>query len=125
MSEIDKSYKIDKLHDKDYYATASGDFVQVSGIDNVKQRLMHRLMTRKGSLIHRPDFGVGIKDYKNAPLTLSVQQSLALRIKQQMLLDPVVTEVTRVSVKKDGDSIFITASMTIEGHGTLLIEEEV
>jgi len=125
MSEIDKTYKKDLLHDTDFKATASGDFVQIEGIDNVKQRLMHRLMTQPTTLVHRPDFGVGLKQFQNGIPSLSTQRDIALRIKEQLAKDTDVESVDSVSIRQDGSIFYIVVKVTIVGYGSTIIEAEV
>lgn len=95
------TYLTDILHVKDMGATASGDRALISGEDNLLNALFHNLVTTPGSLIHRPNFGVGIKSFQNRISRLSEQQALALRIKSQFELDPRVEAVSSVKVIYD------------------------
>lgn len=125
MGRIQDSYKRDIRHDKDYQATASGDYVTISGIDNVKQRLQHRLITEKGEIVHRPDFGVGINKYKNSVPTISTQRSIALDIKKQFGEDKDVEELEKVSVRFENNIFYIGIKVLIKGYGSTILEFEV
>lgn len=98
MATIEEFYKRDFAFKSDFVVTASGDLDTVTGLENLKDALYRRLITHPGSLVHRPNYGVGIKDYQNAPGSLAVQRRLALRIQEQFERDPRVEKVTGVSV---------------------------
>jgi len=70
-------------------------------LDNLKQALLARLLTVPGTLVHRPNYGVGIKLYQNSISTLGQQTTLANKIQKQFLLDPRVSDVLSVSVSQD------------------------
>lgn len=120
MSSATEALLTDMAFDRDKKVASHGDVDVVSGAANVNQRLLHRLMTVPGTLLHRPNFGVGIQNYQNAPLTLGVKRQLALRIRDQFLLDPGVDQVS--SIAMDGDDIvssqlIITVKCKIKGLG--------
>lgn len=91
----------DIYHNKDLKAASDGDLQTVRGIENVKMALFHRLVTSPGSLVHRPDYGVGIKDFQNAVMSIDNQKAIAKRINEQFLRDFRVEEVTGVSITQD------------------------
>jgi len=125
MSKIQDSYKRDFLHNEDYQPTSSGDYVTISGIENVKQRLYHRLITQKGEIVHRPDFGVGIYKYKNAVPTLSTQTEIALDIKKQFMDDIDIEDVEKVSIRFDNGIFYISTKILIKGYGSTDLDLEV
>lgn len=94
----------------DWKAGANGDVDSHAGIKNLKAALLRRLLTSRGSFVYWPNYGVGIKNYQNAPLTLSVQRRLAMEIKEQFELDPRVEQVKSVVVYQDPTN---TAMITI------------
>lgn len=119
MASLDEVLKTDIAHISDLRRAASGDLDKISGLSNVKNALFHRLMTVPGSLVHRPNYGVGIKNYQNAPNSISIYQELALRIKEQFEEDPRVTAVTGVRVESedlDPSRITVTVRVTIAGY---------
>ena len=72
---------------------ANGDLDVIDGVANLKEALTRRLLTTPGSLVHRPTYGVGIKDYHNAVGDLENQRTLALRVKEQFEQDDRVDSV--------------------------------
>lgn len=102
MADVDEFYLEDLVHDQGtLLESASGDLDTVRGLSNLKQALYHRLITRKGTLIHRPDYGVGIKDYQNAVGSLSTHRRLAQAIDEQFRQDFRVLDVTNVAINQD------------------------
>lgn len=81
--------------------TASGDFETASGLVNLRKALLRRILTTPGSIVTLPDYGVGIKDFQNAPLTLGKQRELAIRIENQLPKDPRVKKVNSVKITLD------------------------
>ena len=108
MSQIENMYLKD-LHFKSDFATSkSGDVLRISGKENLNQALLHRLVTVKGSLVHRPEFGVGVKEFQNNIANMASQRELAIRIREQFVLEPRVNKVTSVRITKyeEDDSKF-------------------
>lgn len=126
MSRIDDFYKIDLYHLEDFKAAPNGDFQTVKGINNLKQALFHRLITEKGSIVHRPNYGVGIKRYQGAIYSLSNQKSAASDIKQQFELEERIDELVSVKFEKfeDIEGAFILTYKVRTSAGQL-IEESV
>lgn len=81
----------------------NGDLITIEGIENIRLALLHRLVTRPGTLIHRPEYGVGIQDFLNAPNTIDNQRTIATRIAENFARDPRVAEVSAVSVEPNSN----------------------
>jgi phage baseplate assembly protein W len=101
MATINEVMLTDIAHNEDYVLSVQGGWDRISGLANLKQALFHRLITSPGSLAHRPNYGVGIKDFQNSPSGLEAQRRLANRIKEQFEQDPRVESVTGVRVDVD------------------------
>ena len=101
MALIDEILLRDIAHKGDLQAAAHGDLQRISGLNNLKDALLRRLKTQKGTLVHRPDYGVSIKDFQNAPNTLANHQRMATRIKEQFEQDPRVASVVGVKIIVD------------------------
>lgn len=102
----------------DFVVTDTGDFDTVEGLENVKQALWRRLITTPGSVIHRPDYGVGIKNYQNSINSLARQREISLKIKEQFELDERVESVTGISfstVDNYPDKLIINVKVKIIG----------
>lgn len=88
--------KTDIAHSSDLQRSPTGDIALVSGLNNMRQALFHRLITVPGSLIHRPEYGVGMPLYQGRTNSPAVQREIALKIKEQFKRDPRVVNVTGV-----------------------------
>lgn len=120
MAKIEEVLLTDIAHLSDLKTSATGDLDLLSGIANLKNSLYHRLVTEKGSLIHRPDYGVGMKQFQGAPNTLANQRQIALRINEQFALDPRVDSVEGVRVLSDDDRpemLTVVVRVKIVGFG--------
>lgn len=107
MSRIDENFLIDL--EFGVKEAQNGDIQLISGIENLKQALFNRLITVKGSLSHRPDYGVGVQLWQGAVGSIDKQRQLAMEIKKQFEKDTRVSKVTSVAIKPDesNPSIFI------------------
>jgi phage baseplate assembly protein W len=100
MANITEVLKTDIYHDRDLVRTTiGGDIQTLSGLDNMKAALLRRMMTEPGTVIHRPLYGVGMKQFQNAPMTLSNQRAIALKINEQFSRDERVEKVLGVSIE--------------------------
>jgi len=104
MATIEEAMLKDVLHNGDLRVTASGDLECVTGILNLKQALFHRLLTTPGALVHRPEYGVGIKNFQNAVNTLDTQRRLANNIIDQFSRDIRIQEVSGVRITSEDSS---------------------
>ena len=102
MAEVDEFYLQDLAHSTGtLLESSSGDLDVVSGLSNLQQALFHRLITTKGSLVHRPDYGVGIKKYQNAIGSITTFRKIAADINEQFLQDFRVLDVRNVDIRQD------------------------
>lgn len=120
MSQIDEFFLEDIHFDGDIRTAPNGDLALIRGLNNLKQALFHRLITVKGSLAHRPDYGVGIKRYQNQVATLAKQRELALEIKNQFEQDFRVDKLLSVSFKAEPSGLFtVTYKVQVKGIGEI------
>lgn len=125
MANLEESLGKDICHISDLLKSSTGGLQSQIGLDNVQNALFHRLMTSPGSLIHRPTYGVGIKDYQNAPASLSIYRRLAQKIGEQFALDPRVNQVLGVSLDADDATpsrVVLTVRVDIMGYGETAIQ---
>lgn len=115
--------QLDIKYGNDLETTAAGDLCLSTAQRAISQRLYARLITNKGTLVHRPDFGIGIKSYQGKIFSVSTQIDLAKGIEEQFLRDPDVESVDLVSFKDVGGGRFdITVKYKITGSS--LVEEQ-
>lgn len=123
MSNIEDSLLVDLEHKGDFSNNEKGDLKTIQGIDNLRQAIYNRLVTSKGTIIHRPDYGVGAKSYQGAISSLEKQRELALGIREQLLEDTRIESVDSVRFTPDEDSrtgtFIINVKITVAGLGQL------
>lgn len=104
MANAEETFLTDLAHISDLVKAPDGDLDLITGLKNLHQALYHRLITQPGSLIHRPDYGVGLKNYQNAVNSIDTQRRLAARIDEQFRQDFRVQEVSGLRVTTDDDN---------------------
>jgi len=121
MAKIDEILLTDLKHDRDLVKKdGSGDLASISGLENIRQALLRRLVTEPGSIVHRPDYGVGIKRFQNAPATMATKSALALKIDEQFARDFRVEKVLGVSFQSDDyqpHRVTISVRVKLVGYG--------
>ena len=125
MSTVEEALLTDLLHNDDLRATPSGDLETISGLLNLKQALFHRLITGPGALIHRPDYGVGIKNYQNAVNTIDTQRKLATTIVEQFSRESRINEVSGIRITNDDanpEVVVIYVRIKAAGYDEITLE---
>lgn len=123
MASITEAMGTDLAHVGDLQVTAGGDLQTISGLANLKNALYHRLLTVPGTLVHRPLYGVGLKQFQNSCVSYGQQQKLASIIREQYMLDPRVEDVTSISITSpDGDSATTVIKIFVKPVGYSEIE---
>jgi len=120
MADLATFLGTDIKHESDFVNNGMGDLVTISGLDNVKAAIFRRLMTVPGSVAYRPTYGVGIPHFQNAPMTLEVQRSLALKISEQLPLDNRIESVGSVEFQLSevtAGLVTLIISVKIRGYG--------
>jgi phage baseplate assembly protein W len=119
VDNLTTALKTDIAHVGDFVRTPGGDLATISGLANYKRALFHRLITVPGTLVHRPEYGVGIGMYQNSPSSFALQQKLAALIKDQFEQDPRTEKVSSVSISSDDatpEQTVITVSVIPVGY---------
>lgn len=122
MAGINDSFLVDLQHSGDFSNDSKGDLKTISGLDNLKQSIYNRLITVKGTIVHRPEYGVGLKLYQGVMSTLSNQRDLALKIREQLLEDTRIESIDGVKFDVDSDlqagNFIVTIQVTATGVGS-------
>lgn len=120
MATIAEFLGKDIKHESDFENNGTGDLETVEGLDNIRAAILRRIMTTPGSVAYRPTYGVGILEYQGAPMTLQVQRSIALRLQDQLPLDPRIESVNSVEFIVSDDIpglLRIIVNVKIKGYG--------
>lgn len=119
MANLLDILKVDVAHVDDIEITATGDIDKIDGLENIKTAIFHRLVTQPGALIHRPDYGVGIRSFQNSLSSLGKQRELAIKIAEQLVKDPRIVEVKGVRIIPNDSQPWLTKiiiNLTIQGY---------
>lgn len=122
MADINETYLTDIRHYKDFVQTTEGDLETISGVDNVKEAIIRAIMTVKGSIVHRPGYGVGLPLFQNAVANMETQMKIALDIQEQLEQDPRIQEVLKVSFNTEDltpEFYTLNVKVTLLGYGPM------
>jgi phage baseplate assembly protein W len=123
MALIDEVLLVDLDHNGDL-VDAAGDLTAISGLENMKQAIIRRIMTKKGSLIHRPDYGCSLESLQNAPTTLATKERFVQELVNQFKNEPRVDKITQVSIiNADGspEKITIIVKVRLVGYDEVAV----
>lgn len=101
-----------------------GDLETAVGIENVKQSVNHRLMTRRGSLTQHPDYGSRLHELIGRAQAPYIQNMIELDIHETLLQDDRISEVAVNTVVIQGTSVYMDLHITV-GRATTSIQTTV
>ena len=96
-----------RLRNRLLHADETGDLELVSGRENLKQQIIHRIITDKGELIFHPDYGCSIRRLLGVVNGPTAALLAADYVKAALLSDDRVSEVTRAVATVQGDQIAV------------------
>lgn len=126
MAKIDEILLVDIAHKGDFVLDAQGDLDTISGRPNVIDAIFRRIVTRKGALIHRPEYGAGLGDYQGLPNSIDNQLRLLEDIKQNLSRDERIVSIKNISINIEDDTpskMTIILQADILGLGVVTVEE--
>ena len=121
------TYQRDLAFTSDFVRTPSGDLDTIAGLENLKEAIMRRILTVPGSIIHRPNYGVGLKKFANSLNSLGTQQRLSNLIKDQLLQDDRVESFLGLKVTSPANNpslVRIVVSVKPVGYAELAVTIE-
>ena len=98
-----------------------GDLKTVTGLQNLKQAIIHRLLTVRGELEYHPEYGSNITRIIGNKNTFEWREKCKLEIQSTVLSDPRVEKVDGITVYHKGNSVFISCTI----NGNLLINAQI
>lgn len=104
-------------------ADASGDFLLCDGLPNLRQALVHRVVTQNGDLMYHPEYGSQIKRLLGAVTGPTASILAAQYVSASVLADPRVADVTKSTAEIIGDVINVSVEAeTISGRSVAFNE---
>lgn len=73
-----------------------GDILIASGVENIKQTIIARLLTKRGSLINHPNYGSDLEDLLGSPATSITLELVDNEILQNIKKDNRISDATKV-----------------------------
>lgn len=103
-----------------------GDLRLAEGIANLRQQLVTRLGTPKGTLLLHPDYGSDILQYIGKPTTPELLIDIKLCVQECILKDSRVNTLTELALQTSSTTIRIACNVhAIEPFGNFLLQAEV
>lgn len=103
---------------------SNGDFATVSGRENLRQALTHRVSTDEGELIFHPVYGCRIHELKGARNDPAMNLLGRKFVERAVLAEPRVSRVIAATASVDGDAMRADVeAMTVTGHPVDVISE--
>jgi phage baseplate assembly protein W len=124
VADIEEILLRDLQHSKDLVAD-DGDLATLAGLANIKAAVLRRIMTTKGSVVHRPDYGCNLKALQNSPVTLAVKEKFAQELVDQFKNESRIEAITQVSFfneDKSPEQLRIVVKFKVAGYGEASVE---
>lgn len=111
----------------DFSVDITGDLQTVSGIDCLKQDIMHRLVTEVGTLLYHPDYGSDFPTAIGKKNDGTWQNKAVIQLTKSILSDPRVVDVSNVSVTQTVgiDGVLISCTIVTISGSTITFNKSI
>lgn len=92
------------------------DLDTVDGIYNLKQSLIMRMLTRKGTLYRHPNYGSTLPDMLGKPLSSTLLHDIVTEVQRVISTDTRVQSAEVTNSRINYNSVFISVSVTPIGY---------
>ena len=92
------------------------DLERVTGTENLKQSLILRILTRKGTLLMHPNYGSWLTDMLGRPMNNHLLQDATWELQRTILSDTRVKQCTITKARLSYDEMFLDAEVTPIGY---------
>lgn len=92
------------------------DLDTADGIDNLKQSLIMRILTRKGTLYRHPNYGSTLPDMIGKPISSTLLHDITTEVQRVISTDTRVQSAEVTESRLSYNSIFINVSITPIGY---------
>ena len=100
--------------------TSTSDLASIGGIANATAALERRMIARRGSLPHRPQYGNDWDEYLNIPSgSLEEAGVIQARTLQQLQRDPRVANASASVDQQDSGDTYVSAAVTLRNGATV------
>lgn len=87
------------------------DLATISGIDNLRQSIEMRLLTRHGTYLNHPNYGTYLYDYLGKNVNKSSLQEITTEVLRTITTDNRVKSATITHASIDGGSLYISVKV--------------
>lgn len=95
---------------------ANADYILVKGLENLRRAILRRLLTRPGDYAFVPEYGVGIPSFLKKRRTQTTIKQLEADIRENLLRESRIEEVTDVAVENIPDGIKVNVQVRASGR---------
>ena len=92
------------------------DLDTADGIDNLKQSIIMRILTRKGTLYRHPNYGSTLSDMLGKPISSSLLHDITTEVQRVISTDTRVQSAEVTESRLSYNSVFINVSITPIGY---------
>lgn len=104
-----------------FTTSGNNELVLAAGTENLAQAITRRLITKKGSLMHHPEYGSELWNYIGLSLDYNLPELLKIETSRTILSDSRVQSVDDVNVNLQGSAVFITSKVTAKSGDPLVL----
>jgi phage baseplate assembly protein W len=90
-----------------------GRLAYVKGTENLRQALLHRLWTKRGTLTLHPEYGSDLHTFIGQKLNFALLAQIKLEAESTLRIDPRVEDIRNVAIKHIVEDNSVTLSMEI------------
>lgn len=98
--ELGRLLGTDLYFRNDYEITSAGDFLLLSGLDNLREAIYRRLLTRPGEYKFVPSYGVGIMSFIKKKINTTTLDELRTTIEEQLLQERRIAAVENLAIER-------------------------
>lgn len=122
--EMGDNYNVVNLEIKGQLTdNGKGDLRLAEGLSNLKQQLIIRLGTTKGSLPLHPEFGSNLVNFIGLRVTSQLLIKTRLEIRETLLTDPRVLQVGKIDVAYKDKAVHVSCNIVpIQPYPTFTLE---
>ncbi|WP_025684583.1 GPW/gp25 family protein [Paenibacillus maysiensis] len=102
--------------DGDLMEDETGDWAAVTGIDNIKQAVSHRLVTRRGSLTQHPTYGSRLHELIGLAQAPYIRQLIELDIHEALLYEDRIDGITVDNIVIQQTAYYIYLTINVAGR---------
>ena len=82
---------------------ARGKVNDLQGPENVRSAIQNRILTTKGQVPFRPEYGLKLKQFLSEPLTREIQDQILSLLREEILKDPRVESIKSIRIESNSD----------------------